>query len=1141
MPRVICHNCGRLFKRSQYFIQHLSYNTLCRRRHDSDQTVRMNRSSDENVDPNPSARSRRRLNPEEEAESDADGIPIDVPAFFANNEVRPMGCFDAHAPPEAQDVFIVANPDDQRPDRDAGVRREVAEPRVASDSSESSSDLASVDGYEAGVENLPEPHDGESLESSAELSCQFGESGSPASESSSMHAHQTDPADASVNHHADAADSSVNRDDDHLNVKDQFTEYMKHGQQKYRALDPNLVAAIELLDIMNQKGIAIKLYRVLMDWHFRHLNVQKKVTVPKLLKKLRKRYNMEDTLPHQVQVVLPSSGAKVKIPCHNWLAMTRDLLTDPRITDDDYLFFEGNPIQGPPEDFSVVGDLNTGLAYRSTYDQLIRPNPVTDCGRNKFLLPVLFYQDGTATGSLTNMSMELVKFTLGCFNYEAREKDHLWRVLGAVPKYDPTNRRAVEHIAHSEHAQANDYITESDSEDSKKLRKFSKPFEFEQHIDSDIDSSDSEDEMLKLSVPETDPQDFHQTLKVILASHKEVADKGGFPWDLWHRGTKHELWMIPFVACIKGDTVEHDKHCGKHQGRGKGVKVLCRQCLCPTLDSDKPHLSHPKKTPQMIIDLVKKRDLKGLQGISQQMIFNAWYEIGFGLHNQLGVHGACPMEIIHWINLGMMKYDREMFYEQTGKESKLSEKFNGLAVAIGHLHRRQSCREFPRTKFSRGIQAGGMMAHEMSGVLLVLATTLRTTRGRAMLIQESLGQQRMHFPDVRCVADWIMLLESHLQFEQWLKRKTMSVALVKRADLKVREMMQMTKVIGQRQGGMGLRTNNFHATKHVFEDILNFGVPANVNTKSNEKHHKPDKKSAKRTQMRPGTFDLQVCNKVEDRRVVELAASETIGHRRWAHQAGFQSTKESSSLKKAARSEILTGVRTEVWCDETEAEHQWLIHTEMKRKDKFKHLSFVKEKVNDLCFMLSEWIEPNKLQFCTELRLDGKLHRASPHCQGKPWCDWAMFLFPKNEDDERDQGNSAEDMEEVPCQIRGFIDLRFLPRNNHYEINPGIVCLVEAARHSNDPDEQGFGVLHEAIVKDPWPDNPFGAPNRMFVVHSQRLVRPACVVPDLDNKNSRAYIQVLPLEEWVSTFEDWISQEHTQEFNKPQSYSPRKC
>ena len=133
--------------------------------------------------------------------------------------------------------------------------------------------------------------------------------------------------------------------------------------------------------------------------------------------------------------------------------------------------------------------------------------------------------------------------------------------------------------------------------------------------------------------------------------------------------------------------------------------------------------------------------------------------------------------------------------------------------------------------------------------------------------------------------------------------------------------------------------------------------------------------------------------------MVELAASEIIGHRRWAYQAGFQSTKESSSLKKAARSEILTGVRTEVWYDETEGEHQWLIHTEMKRKDKFKHLSFVKEKVNDLRFMLSEWIEPNKLQLHTELRLDGKLHRASPHCQGKPWHDWAMLLLPKNEDD----------------------------------------------------------------------------------------------------------------------------------------------
>ena len=47
---------------------------------------------------------------------------------------------------------------------------------------------------------------------------------------------------------------------------------------------------------------------------------------------------------------------------------------------------------------------------------------------------------------------------------------------------------------------------------------------------------------------------------------------------------------------------------------------------------------------------------------------------------------------------------------------------------------------------------------------------------------------------------------------------------------------------------MGFKTMNFHGMLHVPDDILCFGPPHTVNTMSNESHHKPDKKLAKRTQ-----------------------------------------------------------------------------------------------------------------------------------------------------------------------------------------------------------------------------------------------------------------------------------------------------
>ena len=47
---------------------------------------------------------------------------------------------------------------------------------------------------------------------------------------------------------------------------------------------------------------------------------------------------------------------------------------------------------------------------------------------------------------------------------------------------------------------------------------------------------------------------------------------------------------------------------------------------------------------------------------------------------------------------------------------------------------------------------------------------------------------------------------------------------------------------------MGLKTLKFHAIQHLTNDILNFGVPMESDTGSNETGHKPEKTAAKLTQ-----------------------------------------------------------------------------------------------------------------------------------------------------------------------------------------------------------------------------------------------------------------------------------------------------
>ena len=99
---------------------------------------------------------------------------------------------------------------------------------------------------------------------------------------------------------------------------------------------------------------------------------------------------------------LPSSKAKVNIVWNDAQAVLQNLLTDPRIRDHDYLFFDDDPLAPPPDDLDYVADLNTGRAYQKTYKGLItRPG-------KQVLLPILLCIDGAVTGQFGNLPITAV-------------------------------------------------------------------------------------------------------------------------------------------------------------------------------------------------------------------------------------------------------------------------------------------------------------------------------------------------------------------------------------------------------------------------------------------------------------------------------------------------------------------------------------------------------------------------------------------------------------------------------------------------------------------------------------------------------------------------------------------------------------
>ena len=84
---------------------------------------------------------------------------------------------------------------------------------------------------------------------------------------------------------------------------------------------------------------------------------------------LKLRYNIDSKYHGFTKTItLPSSRTCVNMICNDAGAMVRSLITDPRVRDEDYLFFDDDDLfAGPPLNFDYLGDINTGLSYRETY------------------------------------------------------------------------------------------------------------------------------------------------------------------------------------------------------------------------------------------------------------------------------------------------------------------------------------------------------------------------------------------------------------------------------------------------------------------------------------------------------------------------------------------------------------------------------------------------------------------------------------------------------------------------------------------------------------------------------------------------------------------------------------------------------
>ncbi|KAI2509927.1 hypothetical protein MHU86_4492 [Fragilaria crotonensis] len=102
------------------------------------------------------------------------------------------------------------------------------------------------------------------------------------------------------------------------------------------------------------------------------------------------------------------------------------------------------------------------------------------------------------------------------------------------------------------------------------------------------------------------------------------------------------------------------------------VAQLCRACECPTGKSGYSKArAYPKRTPKSVNEMVTKRQFDLLKSNSQQFLINAFDSVRFGAHNDRGIFGACPGEILHLVLLGWFKNVLDSFFKQIERHPNL--------------------------------------------------------------------------------------------------------------------------------------------------------------------------------------------------------------------------------------------------------------------------------------------------------------------------------------------------------------------------------------------------------------------------------------------------------------------------------------
>jgi len=334
---------------------------------------------------------------------------------------------------------------------------------------------------------------------------------------------------------------------------------------------------------------------------------------------------------------------------------------------------------------------------------------------------------------------------------------------------------------------------------------------------------------------------------------------------------------------------------------------------------------------------------------------------------------------------------------------------------------------------------------------------------------------------------------------------------VKKAVEKHKYLMYLLKKIGKRKKGMSFKLTKFHGILHIASDILNFGVPLEVDTGFNEGGHKATKVAAKLTQRNEKTFDKQVAICLEEVHLLELARYEmngTLGP--YFGQIAHHGPKKAPPSAQTS----LGGAVYRLFLHPITHEYSLLLHSPSKEDSTEKVELGLVQFLGGLQSRVINHVSP--LFMHTVHKRHGHIFRGHGNYRGEVWRDWVLIDWGK-------EGN-------LPGKIWGFLDLRKLPPRNGIQYGgidliPGIYAIIESANVSNDVEELDLLEIFLPKYKDVDANAADERPNlRFYLANVEAFVRPIAVIPDLGGAPN-AYFWVKDRDSWAIDFTGFLERD----------------